>query len=100
MKAIPTFQEILDGIRVRAAHLGISVRPAESSGDVGTHAEAEALDDAGSSTEHAESKGPGYTSTTTLFLRVTQGKQGVLQVHQDGLFGNKVAAVCCIPCQT
>ena len=77
-------QDILDSVRLRAAHMGVPVRPAlppdENHEEERADAECE-----GEQAEAAERNGERcrrYSETETLFLRVVQGRQGVLQLHK------------------
>ena len=62
--------------------MGIAVRPATTCRDVGTQDDAEMADSPGDSPGRVGERAARYTSTETLFLRVTQGQQGVLQLHK------------------
>ena len=75
------YEEIVDSIRLRAAHLGLAVRPAEPCCETGTQEEPQSASPAAESPGIGE-KSQSFTSTETLFLRVNQGQQGVLQLHK------------------
>ena len=71
---------MLDAVRLRAAHVGVPLRPRQcwppdAMENEENMQDEEIEDDVGR-------KAICYTPTRTLFIRVTQGKQGVLQIHQ------------------
>ena len=70
----------MDAVRLRAASAGVPIRPRQEwPSDPGNNVEeAEAPDQE----DNIGTKAVGYSQTKTLFIRVTQGKQGVLQIHQ------------------
>ena len=78
-------QDILDSVRLRAAHMGVPVRPTYLFEEDAQEVPRADLECQGEQAEAAERNGERcrrYTETETLFLRIVQGRQGVLQLHK------------------
>ena len=73
-------QAQLDAVRLRAARAGVPLRP-RSVETVAVATEEVEEEQDGADAEVGK-KAVAYTPTQTLFIRVTQGQQGVLQIHQ------------------
>ena len=81
-------QENLNCVRLRAAHLGVALRPPCTLPSECTAGEQDSQGDSldASSSVKVGERCPTYTPTDVWFLRVLQGKQGVLQIHEAGSF--------------
>ena len=79
-------QENLDSVRLRAAHLGVALRPSCTLAHERTTGEQDSQGDEqdASSGSKVGDRCPTYTPTNTWFLRVLERKQGVLQIHEAG----------------
>ena len=79
-----SLQEILDSVRLRAAHVGVPLRPAVVLISDNDSTEQESLGDVPDRGLRVGERRQTYSETETLFLRVVHGKQGVLQIHKAG----------------